>query len=78
MSAATLQTFLQVGGWMSNSNGTTQKTTSKGYLSIDPQPVFFGGEHTSTDRFGTVDGAFVSGVQAALWAAGQLHQVSHH
>ncbi|XP_050703164.1 uncharacterized protein LOC126988795 [Eriocheir sinensis] len=38
------------------------------------QPVFFGGEHTSSDRFGTVDGAFVSGVEAALWAAGQLEQ----
>ena len=41
------------------------------------QPVFFGGEHTSNDRFGTVDGAFLSGVQAALRATSHLRQVSY-
>ncbi|XP_064121061.1 uncharacterized protein LOC135225657 [Macrobrachium nipponense] len=29
--------------------------------------LFFSGEHTSTDRFGTVDGALLSGVRAARW-----------
>lgn len=45
-------------------------------MPVFSQPVFFGGEHTSTDRFGTVDGAFLSGVRAALWATSQLQQVS--
>ena len=39
------------------------------------QTVFFGGEHTSTTRFGTVDGAFLSGVKGALWVTDQLWQV---
>ncbi|KAK7072480.1 hypothetical protein SK128_017220 [Halocaridina rubra] len=29
--------------------------------------LFFSGEHTSSDRFGTVDGALLSGVRAARW-----------
>ncbi|XP_068230458.1 myb-like protein X [Palaemon carinicauda] len=29
--------------------------------------LFFSGEHTSTDRFGTVDGALLSGARAARW-----------
>ncbi|XP_042240616.1 protein anon-37Cs-like [Homarus americanus] len=34
---------------------------------LGKQSLFFGGEHTSTDRFGTVDGAMLSGVRAAKW-----------
>nr|XP_027234418.1 uncharacterized protein LOC113825788 [Penaeus vannamei] len=34
--------------------------------------VFFAGEHTSTDRFGTVDGSFLSGVRAAKWVMDEL------
>ncbi|XP_045132721.1 uncharacterized protein LOC123516982 [Portunus trituberculatus] len=44
------------------------------YNSRRIQSVFFGGEHTSTTRFGTVDGAFLSGVKGALWVTDQLWQ----
>ncbi|KAK4309359.1 hypothetical protein Pmani_019003 [Petrolisthes manimaculis] len=42
------------------------------------QTVMFGGEHTSTDRYGTVDGAFLSGVRAAHWVITQLDQKWKH
>ncbi|XP_063869549.1 uncharacterized protein LOC135105245 [Scylla paramamosain] len=44
------------------------------YNSRRLQSVFFGGEHTSTERFGTVDGAFLSGVKGALWVTDQIWQ----
>ncbi|XP_069944432.1 peroxisomal N(1)-acetyl-spermine/spermidine oxidase isoform X2 [Cherax quadricarinatus] len=31
------------------------------------QSLFFGGEHSSSDRYGTVDGALLSGARAAHW-----------
>ncbi|XP_047474522.1 uncharacterized protein LOC125028935 [Penaeus chinensis] len=34
--------------------------------------VFFAGEHTSTDRFGTVDGSFLSGIRAAKWVMDEV------
>ncbi|KAK8398093.1 hypothetical protein O3P69_003782 [Scylla paramamosain] len=46
------------------------------YNSRRLQSVFFGGEHTSTERFGTVDGAFLSGVKGALWVTDQIWQVN--